>query len=108
MSEIILDKLPKYAQEEIVALRRNVVDLQQALLDQRQDVPSRVEWGKAWRGGPCGFLPDDETVTFLVNMKPERRIRVRLNDNGLYATSDGSLQILCESSNCFTVQERPR
>ena len=108
MSEINLDKLPKYAREEIVALRRNVADLQQALLDQRQDMPSRVEWGKAWRGGPCGFLPDDEEVVFLVSVKPERKIRVRLKENGLYVTSDCSLQVLCESSNCFTIQERPR
>lgn len=109
MSEMNLDKLPKYAREEIVALRRQVDELRRSLIEQRQDVPSRVEWGKSWSVDAArGFLPSDTEVSFVVSVKPDQRIRVRLTKDGLYVNGDCSLQILCESSNCFTIQERPR
>ncbi len=109
LNDVQLAKLPKYAQEEIVALRRTIEDLRRALLEQQQDVPTRVRWGREWKGDDSGgYLPDLESVSFRILDRPNRYVRVRLTDDGLSINADGSVQILCESSNCFTVQERPR
>ena len=103
------NKLPKYAQEEITDLRRDVEGFQRALKEQQQDTPSNIEWGSHFIAiHSKGYLPDDAQVTFRVSVRPEFRIRARISEEGLHLSADGGLLIQCESSNCFTVKERPR
>ncbi len=101
-------KLPKYAQEELVRLNRIVSDLQHALKEQQQDVPSKIRWGRTFMPNRAtGYLPDDEIIEFEVHAAPHRSIRVRLDETGLRISADNRISILCESSNCFTVIDRP-
>jgi hypothetical protein len=100
-------KLPKYAQEELVRLNRIVSDLQRALKEQQQDVPSKIRWGRNFMPNRAtGYLPDDEIVEYQVCASPHRIIRVRLDETGLRVSGDNRLEIICESSNCFTITER--
>jgi len=109
MSDINLDKLPKYAREEIVALRRKVDELRRAVVEQRQDEPSNIQWGcNLFKDDAQGYLPNNAQVTFTIAMRPFFRVRARISEDGLHISADSSVRIVCESSNCFTVQERPR
>ena len=109
LNDVQVAKLPKYAQEEIVALRREVGELKLALKEQQQDEPSNIEWNSHFaKDRSCGYLPNDALVTFRIAMRPDFRIRARISEHGLHIMADGGLLIQCESSNCFTIQERPR
>lgn len=92
-----------------MSLRRQVDTLRITVQEQRQDIPSRITWGRSWQVDEAsGSLPDDTDVSFVIAQTPTRRIWVRLTADGLYVNGDGILQIICESSNCFTIQERRR
>jgi len=109
MELINISKLPKYAQEEINSLRRQVDTLRRSLEEQKQSKPTRVQWGyEIMRDGAGGYLPDDEQVSFRIASGPNRHVRVRLTEYGLYINADTGISIQCESSNCFTVIERKR
>ena len=109
MKQYDMTKLPKWAQEKISDLERRVEGLNHALKQQQQGTPSKIRWGRAWtKERASGYIPDDADVVFEIGEKPLGRIRVRLTEDGVYVNGDCSVQILCESSNCFTVQERPR
>ena len=112
MNTIVIDKkyakLPKYAQKDILHMQRCIADLQNALRVQKQDTPSNIQWGHMYMPDRAtGYLDDDEIITFRMRQRPDSHIRVRLDKEGLKISGDCRLSILCESSNCFTVIERP-
>jgi hypothetical protein len=106
MAPINIDKLPKYAQDEITSLRRQVATLRQSLLDQQQTTPTKISWGNIFKDSAHGYLRDDEQVEFAISQHV--RIRARITEDGLYINGDHCLAILCEASNCVTVTERKR
>ncbi len=105
--DVKYDKLPKYAQDELLRLRRIVTDLQEALRRQQQSTPSNIQWGRGFeKNRATGYLDDDETIAFRMCQHPDSHIRVCRDKDGLRISGDGRLSIICESSNCFTVVER--
>lgn len=112
MSTIVLDekyaKLPKYAQEDLLHMQRRIAELQDALRAQQQDTPSNIQWGRTYMPDRAnGYLENDEIITFRMRQRPDTYIRVRLDTEGLKISGDCRLIIICESSNCVTVIERP-
>jgi hypothetical protein len=108
VSDEQLEKLPKYARDEIIALRRDKADLQQEIRAMRQDKPSRVKWGWGMSEDEAyGYLRDSETVAFTTAKGDRSIIRVRLKEGSLNIMANGELLIHCQSSNCFdlTVKE---
>jgi hypothetical protein len=106
-----LRKLPKYAQDEISWLRREVDRLKGELVAQQCDTPSRVKWGYDSPTTPeaFGYLPDDRQVEFSVGDRPRRKIRIELmrECDGVRVNADGTLKIECRSSNHITIRLRP-
>jgi hypothetical protein len=106
-----LKKLPKYAQDEISWLRREVDRLKGELVAQQCDTPSRVKWGYDFLPDKeaFGYLQDDRQVEFSVGERPRRKIRIQLTReyDGVRVNADGTLEIECRSSNDITIRLRP-
>lgn len=100
ITEAQLAKLPKYAQDEVIALRRKVEELRREFVAQQQTVPTKVRWGyKLMNDDAFGYVPDYETVFFQVTEHPNRHIRIRLTERGLNVNADGRLILMLRSSN---------
>lgn len=100
MDDNKLDKLPKYARDEIIALRRKVEELRLTIKQERTTEPTNIAWG--YRHCPddaYGYVPDGETVFFSLGGQPRDVIRVRRKNGALNINADGTLLIECYSSN---------
>jgi len=102
-----LSKLPKYASDEIVALRRQVDSLKSELVAQQGATPTKVKWGWELKGEAFGYLKDDETVFFSVprgRYMSKIRVTMKRDQNGININADGTLVIECGSSNDCTIR----
>lgn len=105
-----LAKLPKYASDEIVALRRSVAELQSELKAQQQSTPTKVKWGWELKGEAFGYLKDDETIFFTIprgKFPSKLRVSMKRGLDGININADGTLMIECGSSNDVTVRLKP-
>ena len=107
--EARFSKLPKFAQEEIVGLRRTIETLRRSLKEQQQSEPSRVRWGRMFNDDmPKGFLSDTEHIHFRLSDLPLIEVRAGLvKDNGLYINGDDRLYLTFEASNACTIRVKP-
>lgn len=95
------ERLPKWAQDEIHALRRTVDTLRDSLKAQQCNEPSRIAWGWAYMNDTAkGFLRDNERLTFT--MKDSQRVlRAHFNEDGnrLQCHCDGQIVVRGVSRN---------
>jgi hypothetical protein len=101
-------KLPKWAQAEISALRRDVTRLHAEIKAQQMSEPSSVQWGyNLFDGDATGYLRNDETITFTLTSDPRSRVRIRMCDGRLKVNADAALVIRCCAANDATIGVEP-
>ena len=102
------EKLPKWAQEEILSLKREVEDLKKELVLQQDSLsPTRIKWGYGKSGGKeaYGYVPDHETIFFNIN-EFDYSIRVSFDykdKKTVYINGDRPLKIKPQSCNAIKV-----
>lgn len=102
MTEDQFNKLPKWAQTEIIVLKNQLQTAQEISYTLSGTTPTRIRWG--YENGTIsesyGYIRDTETIFFQTQ---ERRgmIRIRLVDQGkaININADGSLNIEPYSTN---------
>lgn len=80
MTDSRLEKLPRYSIEEIRRLRNEVASLKETLDVLRCSIPTKIRWGYETLGDVFGYIPETETIHFLVGQR--RSIRARLKEDG--------------------------
>lgn len=104
-------KLPKWAQDDILTLRRKVAELTRELKAQQCSEPSRIQWGVTWETDRAkGYLQDDEHLVFTPKATDhERPIRIHFNQalTCLVCHTDGVLVVRPVSRNWVQLSVEP-
>ena len=100
------ERLPKWAQDDIIMLRRKVDDLRSELKAQQCSELSRIKWGWSFRDDTAkGYLRDDEHLSFVLkDSQKVMRIHFSHDGNLIECHCDGQVVVRGVSRNWVTLE----